>query len=568
MTGPNLLGDRAGAVADLGLADADAGAVIAAWRECVRRILAAVGWAEEPLWVRVFAGGASVGFAAPRDALYAATEVNEWAVAAAAARLDGTEEPSFDQAATHLRALIEAESNPALRTLERAAECRDVAFSSDDEHVSVGLGTGARCWPAGDLPAPEAVDWERIHDVPVALVTGTNGKTTTVRLLRAMIRAAGLVAGVSTTDWIGVGDEIVATGDWSGPGGARRVLRDPRVEMAVLETARGGMLRRGLAVQRAEVALITNIAEDHLGEFGVGDLQGLADAKFVVARVARHLVLNADDEVLRERALSPDLAVGWFGLDPAAPGLRERLAAGAEACVLDDGELVRHGAAGRETVLPVAEIPATLGGAARHNVANAAAAVAVASALGLSLDAVRAGLRSFANSAEENPGRLNEFELGGVRVLVDFAHNPHAMEPLMDLVAALPAQRRALILGQAGDRDDAAIRALAQVAVRAAPDRVFLKEMAEYQRGRIAGEVVQLLHEELCASGLPPQAVQRCDSELAAARAALSWAARGDLLLLLSHAQRPAVLALLTLLHNAGWQAGQPLPAADGRSGA
>ena len=564
LTGPNVLWERPGAVIEVALEPAETGAAVAAWRDAARRALDAVGWSAEEPRPRVFPGGASLAISAPLDALYAATEVNEWAFEAARAILAGEPEPELAAAAERLRAAIAAESDPALRALQSAARERGVGFFAGDGRVSVGMGRGSLCWRVGALPAPEAVDWGRVHDVPVLLVTGTNGKTTSVRLLAAMARAAGRTPGVSSTDWIRVGDEEVEEGDWSGPGGARRVLRHPAVDLALLETARGGMLRRGLALERADAALVTNVAADHLGEWGVLDVEMLADAKFVVARAARSLVLNADDDRVRERGLRFEGSVTWFSLDPSSSFVREHLGRGGEACLLDGEALLHCSGARREPVARVAEIPAALGGAARHNLANALGALGSALALGLSpADAAR-GLAEFGTGPEENPGRLNLFELGGLRALVDFAHNPHGYEALFETAAALPARRRLVLLGQAGDRDDESIRELVRIAWRARPDRILIKELGEHLRGRAEGEVPRLIESELRALGAPEERFAHAPSELEAVRRALTWAEPGDLLLFLTHGDRGAVLELLEQLRARAWGPGDPLPTPGG----
>src|SRR5262249_3574395 len=156
-----------------------------------------------------------------------------------------------------------------------------------DDRVTVGLGPGGRSWRERDLPAPDAIDWSAIHDVPVAYVTGTNGKSTTVRLTAAIAAAAGRVPGLCTSDWIRIGDEIVDKGAYPGPEAPRGVLRDPRIALASLGAARGGFLRRGLPLARVDAACVTNVAADHLGEFGVLDLETLAETKLVVARAVK-----------------------------------------------------------------------------------------------------------------------------------------------------------------------------------------------------------------------------------------------------------------------------------------
>jgi UDP-N-acetylmuramyl tripeptide synthase len=560
LTGPGLLLDREGAVLDVALRPEEAEPVIDLWRSHARRLLDAVGWAGEDLAVRRFAGGASLALSAPLDALYSATELNEWALRAAAAELAGGAPPDLQEGAALLRDAIRREENPPLQALQAAAAARKVAFLADDNQVSVGLGRGSVTWPARSLPDPEAVDWSRVHDVPVALVTGTNGKSTTVRLLAAMAHAAGWTAGTTTTDRVEVGDEVLDSGDFSGPGGARTLLRDRRVEMAVLETARGGILRRGLALHQVDAALVTNVAEDHLGDYGVLDVDALADAKMVVARAVRpggRVVLNADDPHLVRRAAGVSQPVVWFSLEATrSPIVRRHLAAEGTACLLEEGELRLARGERRLRIARADEIPLAFGGAARYNLANALAAMGLAHALGLPAVAMAAALRRFRPSPESNPGRGNLLELGGVQVLVDYAHNPHGLAAVLDLAAALPAARRLLVLGQAGDRDDEAIRTLARTAWAARPDHIVLKELPTMLRGRPPGEIPALLADELRRLGAPSESLSQAGDDLEAAHQALAWARPGDLLVLLVHTRRDEVLALLTKLQQEGWTAG------------
>ena len=562
LTGPNLLLSRAGAVLEVSLAPGEAEAAVAAWREDVRRMLGQVGWGGEEIAVRLFPRGASLAISAPVDSLYAATEVNEWAWAATEAALTGGTPRDPSEAAERLRAIIAAEANPALLALRDAAADHGVSFLWDDDQASVGLGTGSSTWPADALPDPASIDWRAIHDIPVLLVTGTNGKTTTVRLLGAIAAAAGKVPGITSTDHIEVGGEAMDHGDFSGPGGARTLLRDRRVEIAILETARGGMLRRGLAVTGAEAALVTNIAADHLGEFGIVDLLALAEAKLVIARAVRpggRIVLNADDPELVAAAGRVGVPITWFSLDAMNPRVLAHLAAGGDACFLEDGSLVLARGDERTAVVRVEEIPVTFGGAARHNVANALGATALAAAAGLPVEAIAAGLRSL----KSNLGRAVSMELGGAHVLLDYAHNPHGMAALVELAKRLPGERRLIVLGQAGDRDDEAIRELARTAWRLQPDRIVVKELPEMLRGREPGEVPAVLREEFLRLGAAPGSVDLAGTELEGIRKILAWARPGDLLLLLSHTQRDEVLALLDRLREAGWRAGEPLPGGD-----
>ncbi len=563
LTGPNLLSERPGAVLDVLVPDEDADPAVAAWQAAARQLLDAVGWHREEPYARRFPGGASLAISAPIDTLHAATEVNECALAAANAALAGRPPSDPASAIARLRLLIAAEQRPQVLALSQAAGQRRVTFLVDEELVTVGTGTGSESWPLAGAPAPESVEWNRIHDVPVALVTGANGKTTTVRLVAALIEATGRVPGFCCSDGVMVGEDALERGDWSGPGGARLLLRDRRVQAAVLEAARGGILRRGLAISRADAAIITNIAEDHLGEFGVYDLRSLARSKFVVCRAlgrGRPLVLNADDPILVELAPRGEVPIIWFTLRPPTAMVRAHLEAGGEAALLDGDQLVLARGARRIALARVEEVPITLGGAARHNIANALGAAALASHLGVSPVQIAVGLRGFGGGPGENPGRFNLFSLGGVTAVADFAHNPHGMAALVDTAVTLPATRRLVILGQAGDRDDQALRDLARSAWAFRPDRIVLKEMADYRRGRAPGEITGIMREELLRAGARPEIITTADSEYAAVTEALDWARPGDLLLLPVHSERTRVLALFKSLEEQGWQPGGRLP--------
>ena len=563
LTGPNLLSDRPGAILDLSIAPGNEVSVVDAWREAARRILDAVGWSAEHLYTRTFPGGASLVLTAPIDALYAATEVNEWAWEAAEASLLGSESPSLSNAADRLTELITREQNHRLIRLERAAAEHQVAFLSDGRAASVGLGAGSITWPIDGLPDVDAIQWDEVCDVPIALVTGCNGKTTTVRVVAAMIEAAGHVPGHTSTDAISVGRETLDRGDWAGPGGARMLLRDTRVELAVLETARGGILRRGLAVHRADVALVTNVAEDHLGEFGIHDLRSLAETKMVVARVVApggRVILNADDPALRAEGSAVAAPVTWFTLDASLPFVRAHVMGGGDAVYEADGAVVLDQAGRTTTVERVEHIPLTLDGLARYNVANVLGAVGVAAGLGLPVEAMAAALREFRPTSEHNPGRLNVFDLGGARVILDFAHNPHGVAAVVSMAAALPAERRLILIGQAGDRDDESIRELARAAWVARPDRIVVKELARHLRGREAGEVPAILTEEFLRLGASEDRLVVVDSEMAGVREALGWARTGDLILLPVQGDRDETLDLLRRLEEARWKPGDDLP--------
>jgi cyanophycin synthetase len=443
------------------------------------------------------------------------------------------------------------------------AQERGLTFLLGEDQLSIGSGTGVLCWPTDSLPSPEDIDWKQVHDVPIVLVTGSNGKTTVVRFLASIFSAAGSIAGSTSTDGVTVGSEYLLEGDFSGPEGARAVLRNPRVEVAVLETARGGILRRGLAVQRADVAVITNIAADHLGEFGVESVSDLAETKFVVTKAlgkSGTAVLNADDEQLVMRSGRIGAQVVWFSLDPHSAVVARHTATGGTAAWLEGNLLVLARGKNRRELISLDQVPITFGGAAEHNVANTLAAICAAQSLGVESRPLNESLRQFGRFVGDNPGRANLLEVGGVRLLLDYAHNPHGMAALVKVAQGFPADRRLIMVGQAGDRDDDAIRELARAASALRPERVIVKEMDQYLRGRAPGAVPRLLADEFLRLGLPREAVSIAWKEVEGTRAALEWARPGDLLVLAVHQDRRAVLGLISRLTSAGWQPGDALP--------
>ncbi|MBK9756674.1 MAG: Mur ligase [Nannocystis sp.] len=554
-----------GAIAEVAFdAGEAAGPVLAAWRLALTAALDALGWPVE-LHIRQHDDGhghpgADLVFAAPPDHLYLATDINDWAIQAAnATTRDAVGAAGAGDPARQLpawRETIAHEQQPRVAALRTAAAARDLPILADDDELTIGHGRRAVSYPARLPPPPEAVPWDSLGRVPIALITGTNGKTTTARLLARIALKAGFTPGNTSTDGMSVAERPLEAGDWTGPSAARTVLRHPEVDLAVLEVARGGILRRGLGVDRCDAAAVLNVSADHLGEYGIHDLAAMASVKAVVGSiVAPHgrVVLGAESPPLVDlvaRGHRFPAAIAWFARDEHHPTLAAHLASGGEAWFVSaTGRLTRGRGDHRDELVAIAELPFCFGGAASHNVRNALAAAALASALGLPDPAIVAGLRSFHASVSDNPGRANLAIVAGVQVFLDFAHNPDGIRSLHGLLTALRGPRRLLLgIGVAGDRSDETIRDLARAAHELAPDQVIVRDLEHYLRGREPGEVPALLRDELIRLGHPASALTTASDEVDLLRRGLAWAEPGDLVAILVHVERDEIQAELRRL--------------------
>lgn len=550
LRGPNLQTPGPAALAEVAFDEGeDPARAVDVWRAEVARMTAALGWKEAAgeARARVFRGGAALTFPAPIDVLLAATEVNEWAIASATAILAGAAPAPLGEELARIGAEVAAQRQPRLLALREAAAARGVPFLWDDDAITLGMAARSRTYPVDALPVPGTVPWEELGRIPVALITGTNGKTTSTRLVARIARLAGLRPGHTSTDGVAIDEELIERGDWTGPGAARMVLRRPEVTIAILETARGGLLRRGLAVDACDAALITNVSSDHLGEFGIDDLDAMARTKAVVTRVVRddgRVVLNADDPHLVPLAKGIAAPVIYFGLDAANAVIAAHVASGETAYVVRDGQFTRLDGGGATALGSVVEAPLTFRGAAKYNVQNCLGAAALAFALGLPDEAVRAALATFGARAEDNPGRGMIFDRGGVRVLADFGHNPDGMRGVFALAQKLRAERGGRLIAvsaQAGDRSDEDLRALAREIAAAEPARVILWDLISLLRGRAPGEVPAILQRELVAAGLPAESIGFADHEVDALQRALAQASPGDLVTLMPHIDREGI---------------------------
>ena len=372
--------------------------------------------------------------------------------------------------------------------------------------------------------------------VPIAAVTGTNGKTTTVRMLAHMHKMSGKTVGLTTTDGIYIDGRRTVEGDMTGPVSARMVLSDPSIDVAVLETARGGLLRAGMGVRWVDVGAVLNVQADHLGQKGIETLEQLAIVKRIVAEVARDtVVLNADDpHCLAMADYSEAAHVCYVTMNPAHALVREHIRAGGRAVALEagvNGQMITlYDKGAHIPLLWTHLIPATLEGKALHNVQNAMVAAGMAFSMGVKLDDIRQGLRTFDTTFFQAPGRMNVYNEHAFKVILDYAHNPHAVAAMVTLAGQLDCKgRRIVVLAGPGDRRDEDIREIARLAAGKFDHYVCRRDDA--LRGRKADEVPQMLAAELRLAGVRDDQITVIPDEEAAIEATLRMAAPGDLLL-------------------------------------
>ena len=418
-------------------------------------------------------------------------------------------------------------------------------------------------------------------------VTGTNGKTTTSRMISHIFKGMGRKVGMTSTDGVVIDERLLIKADASGPRSARMVLQNPRVDFAVFEVARGGILREGLGYERNDVAVVLNVQPDHLGLRGIDTIEQLADVKAVlVEAVPRdgHAVLNADDPLVREMRRRCSGQVVWFSMEEPGSEVRDMIDAhcrrGGKALVLnpsDRGEMivVKHGR--REMQLAWTHLlPATFGGRARMNVQNALGAAAAAFAAGAPLHDIRQGLRTFSTNYYLSPGRLNEVEVNGVNVIVDYCHNAPGMKALGDFVDRvgetlesshdLARPSRIGIIATAGDRRDEDMRELGLIAAQHF-DVVIVRE-DEALRGRKRGDIAELVTEGVrsaIADGARCKQVETVLDEIKAVRRAMSRANKGDLVVVCvdKHGQVMSELENWSKTAQAGSGASDENPTAD-----
>ncbi len=370
--------------------------------------------------------------------------------------------------------------------------------------------------------------------IPLVAVTGTNGKTTTVRLTAHLLQTQGKKVGMTCSDGVWIGDRCIDEGDCSGPASARKVLASKEVEAAVLESARGGIMREGLAFRWCDVGIVTNVTEDHLGQDGLETLEDLRKLKRTIPEVVLPegtCILNADDEGCVAMTEYTDGQVVYFSLKDNNPVIEKSVQSGGEAWYLSDGWIMYACAQGTERFALAADIPVTINGLARHNIANCMAALAAARALGQTLDELREGVMTFMPSAEQSRGRFNMEYIDGRILIADYAHNPAGLTAVFEAVDSMPKSRLITVASAPGDRPDRSIREMGSI-IGQHTDLFIIKEDDD-RRGRPEFEAMHLMEEGALSSGMSQSLMFNARSEKESYNKAWQISVPGDMILML-----------------------------------
>jgi len=454
-----------------------------------------------------------------------------------AARIVGLDVCGIDLVVPHINLPFD-EAKSAILEINAAPGIRMHESPSQGEARQVGEAILDMLYPPGEDTR-----------IPVIAVTGTNGKTTTTRMIGHVIQSTSVTVGMTSTDGIYINGRCVAKGDTTGPRSARAILSDPGVDVAVLETARGGIVRGGLGYDYADVGIITNIQPDHLGQDGIHSVDDLILVKSLIAERVRPggtVVLNADDPHLAElpKRMKSRHRTGrrivWFSLDPNSRVLRRHLSEGGTGYFFKDGWIVEASGEEAKRIIRAEEIPVTMLGAAHFHVANAMAALAACRSYGMSVRKIVTALREF-RSDVHNPGRVNLYQIGNGYVMVDYGHNPHSFAAICEMAGRLPNRRVTGVVGVPGDRNNEIVSESGRVAA-AGFHRLFVKEDLDL-RGRAEGEVAGLLAQAI-KEVEPDKECRIIRDECQALEAAISELQDGELIIVFYEKLSPVLEVL------------------------
>ncbi|AXA34747.1 Mur ligase family protein [Francisella adeliensis] len=502
LVGPNLFFKETGTVLDIPLID-DREKLTKLFNQEAYRILPELGWTEIKLEHKFFNNGVRFAMTAPVDITMPACDVIDFIWASVRQFVEEGSYKTIEEAKSELMDFINEDQNLKYRKLHELAKSKGFNAFRDKDTAFVGSGTG--CYEF-DLTNDEIdnIDWSKVYDIPAVIVTGTNGKTTTVRLTDYICRYAGKLTGYTSTDWVKVNNKLVDEGDYSGPTGHQFVLTNKDVEIALLESARGGLLKRGLIESYVNAAAVTNVSADHLGEDGIETVAELAEAKSIVFRTVgegSHAIINLDNSYMKAKFNELDCNKIVITQNPQDHDMDYYLANSDYASVVENGEFIWIEKGVKKSLLKVVDAPLTVKGFAKHNIENALVAIALSFKLGISFESISNALKSYENDPKENRGRANVFEWDNKVAVVDYAHNEAGMESLLSMMKAYDKGGKTyLMIGTTGDRRYL-ISPINDIIMKHDVDFIVLKETASYLRGAEPLELPFLTKKDLEKKG-------------------------------------------------------------------
>ncbi|AJC49542.1 Mur ligase [Allofrancisella guangzhouensis] len=502
LVGPNLFFKETGTVLDVPLTEGREKLTELFYQEA-KRILPALGWEEIKIAHKFFNNGIRLAITAPVDITMPACDVIDFIWLSAREYVEKGSFKTLEVAKEVLLPLINEDKNLIYRKLYDLAKSKGLNAFRDKNRAFVGSGKGCYEFDLGHDDIAE-IPWQNIYDIPAVIVTGTNGKTTTVRLTDYICRFAGKVTGYTSTDWVKVNNELIDEGDYSGPTGHQFVLTNKKVEVALLESARGGLLKRGLIETFVDAAAVTNVSVDHLGEDGIETVAELAEAKSIVFRTMgenSHAIINLDNLYMKERFELLKCNKIVVTQNPQAHDMEYYLSNSDYACIVERGAFKWLDKNSKTEILKVVDAPLTVKGFAKHNIENAMVSIALAFKLKVSLETIAAALKSYKNDQNVNRGRANIFEWDNKVAVLDYAHNEAGVEALFSMMQAYDkAGRKYLMIGTTGDRKNL-IPSINDVILKYGVDFIVIKETDKYLRGAKRLELPLAIREDLQKKG-------------------------------------------------------------------
>lgn len=520
LAGTNVFFEGVGAIAEFVTRSEQKLEFAQAFELELRKVLDALEWDDVNIYKKVYSNGMVFAIPTEFDYTFAGTKILSVTFDIVAARFNGQPELDFADEVDYLDYVISRERYMTLRNIYNEAQARSLNVYYDGENISIGSGKGSFTAKIDEVGFDD-VPWDSIYDIPSILVTGTNGKTTTVRLTSFISQNSGKVVGYCSTDWVMINGEVVSEGDLSGPNGNRTVMTNKTVDVAVLEVARGGIVKRGLATSHVNGAVVMNVSEDHLGVNGIDSVYDLAAAKFVVQDAVKpggHHIFNLDDEVSRGFISKFESHRAFFSqklsLNEIKPFLKD---SNDYACFVQNDTFVVYKDGKEFEVAKVNDVDLTFKGIAKHNIENVLGAICLSLELGRTVAEISAGLLAFRNS-EHNRGRFNMFDVKSNVMLIDYGHNFASVDNMLKFAKKIvkPTGKVTALLGFSGDRKFM-IKQIAKSVVDNKIDNVILKLFTSHLRGAEVGELADMLQNSLLKFGFSNEnIVAKVETELEA----------------------------------------------------